>query len=310
MNLFGNLSSISPLPLQDGIREFVQIYMPARNYALRTRKEYEDDMRDLAAFISEKNIASWTVVGLRDLQQYLAELDRRSLRASSRNRKAYAIKTFFGFLTQMGLVRENPAEELIPPTVSRKEPRFLRESEYQALRAQITDTRDIAIVEVFLQTGITITELARLTVRDVQLPHIISQDSDEVGLVTVRRRRQREEVLPINWRAAEALKNWLSERREMLRLVAPIDALFVSRVRKPLTIRAIRNMVKKYTEQAGIFEASVRTLRHTMATHYLAKGGDLKSVQEMLGHQSMQTTAIYLKTARRVKEQMVQKLAL
>ncbi len=77
-----------------------------------------------------------------------------------------------------------------------------------------------------------------------------------------------------------------------------------------VTPRAIRYMVKKYLGRAGIYHASVHTLRHTMATHYVARGGDLKSVQEMLGHESLQTTQIYVGLAKRVQREMVQKLAL
>jgi integrase/recombinase XerC len=311
MDLFQQFQNNKTIGLAEGLDEFVAVYMPARNYAERTRKEYQDDIQDLVEFLVEKGIESWTVIGLRDLQHYLAELDRRQLEASSRNRKAFAIKTFFKFLYQSRYLRDDPAQELIPPAFSRKEPRFLRENEYQALRSQIDNNRDLAIVEVFLQTGINLSELANLTLGDLDLPKQITHDPENVGFIKVRRRQAQQDVLPLNWRACEALQTWLAEREEMLSEdIFITDALFVSRVRKPLTPRAIRNMVKKYVEQAGIYDASVRTLRHTMATHYLAKGGDLKSVQEMLGHESAKTTKVYLDLARKVKSNMVQKLAL
>jgi len=88
------------------------------------------------------------------------------------------------------------------------------------------------------------------------------------------------------------------------------QALFVSKSRRVMTSRAICFLVEKYLDRAGISGASVHTLRHTMATHYLAKGGDLKSVQEMLGHESLETTQIYLGLAKKVQRKMVQELAL
>lgn len=152
------------LSLDDGLLEFAQVYMAARNYSTRTRQEYARDLDDLAAFLRDRNILHWTVVGTRDLQHYLAELDRRQLKPSSRNRKTYAIKTFFRFLRQIGRLKENPAGPLIPPTVPEKEPRFLREHEYQALRAQISEPRDLAIVELLLQTGMRISELGSVDI--------------------------------------------------------------------------------------------------------------------------------------------------
>jgi site-specific recombinase XerD len=240
----------------------------------------------------------------------MADLDRRHLEPSSRNRKTYAIKTFFHFLHQAGYIRSNPASELIPPTIPQKERRFLREDEYQALLAQAHASRDRAILEVFLQTGLRLSELTHLTIGDLELPRRITKDPENVGFLKVRRKRGKEVLLPLNWKACEALSGWLVEREQWVGRESTEQALFVSRFRKMMTSRAIRFLVEKYMERANIHGASVHTLRHTMATHYLAKGGDLKSVQEMLGHESLETTQIYLGLAKKVQRKMVQDLAL
>ena len=99
-------------------------------------------------------------------------------RLSNRNRKAYAIKTFFGFLEQAGFIRTNPASALIPPTIPQKERRFLREEEYQSLLAQAHTSRDRAILEVFLQTGLRLSGLTHLMVNDVELPRRITKDPE------------------------------------------------------------------------------------------------------------------------------------
>jgi len=99
------------------LAHFKAVYMPARNYSNRTREEYESDLTDLISFLSTRNLATWQVVGLRDLQSYLADLDRRGLSPASRNRKTHSIKTFFAFLAQSGYLRKNVAAELIPPTI-------------------------------------------------------------------------------------------------------------------------------------------------------------------------------------------------
>jgi integrase/recombinase XerD len=298
------------LDLEAGLAQFAQVYMPARNFAARTREEYQSDLEDLATFLKDRKILSWSVVGLRDLQHFMADLDRRHLQPSSRNRKTYAIKTFFGFLHQAGYIRANPAGELIPPTIPQKERRFLREEEYQALLAQAHASRDRAILEVFLQTGLRLSELTHLCVSDLDLPRRITKDPENVGFLKVRRKRGKEVLLPLNWKVCEALSAWLTEREQWIGRESTEQALFVSKFRKVMTTRAIRFLVEKYLERAGISGASVHTLRHTMATHYLAKGGDLKSVQEMLGHESLETTQIYLGLAKKMQRRMVQELAL
>ena len=155
------------LGLKEGLDEFVTVYMPARNFSKRTRQEYQSDLEDLVEFLENEGIKNWNVVSLRDLQRYQAELDYRGLAPSSRNRKTYTIKTFFNYLYQADHLREDPLKRLIPPHVPRKEPRFLRQEEYQALRAQIGNARDRAIIEVFLQTGIEVSELVGLTLNDL-----------------------------------------------------------------------------------------------------------------------------------------------
>ena len=284
--------------------------MPARNFSIRTRQEYQSDLEDLAAFLKNRQILSWSVVGLRDLQHFMAELDRKHLAPSSRNRKTYAIKTFFGFLHQSGYLRTNPAGELIPPAIPQKERRFLREEEYQALLAGAHESRDRAILEVFLQTGLRLTELTQLSMSDLELPRRITKDPENVGFLKVRRKRGKEVLLPLNWKACEALAARVAERSQTVGRDSTEQALFISKFKKAMTPRAIRFLVEKYMDRADIEGASVHTLRHTMATHYLAKGGDLKSVQEMLGHESLETTQIYLGLAKKVQRRMVQELAL
>ena len=120
-------------------------------------------------------------MGRKDLQPYLADLDRRGLAPAFRNRKTYAIKTCFGFLQQAGFMRTNPASGLIPPTIPQKERRFLREEEYQALLAQTHASRDRAILEVFLQTGLRLSELTHLTVSDLSCPGALPKTRRMLG---------------------------------------------------------------------------------------------------------------------------------
>jgi site-specific recombinase XerD len=242
----------------------------------------------------------------------LADLDRQKAKPSTRKRKTYSIKAFFSFLAQNGYVsKPHVASELIPPKVPKEERRFLSEDEYNALLAQITSPRDRAIVTMFLQVGLRLEELAGLNVYALQLPKRISKSLDDVGMVKVYRKGSNIEYLPLNWKVCQALNVWLKERERLVkRKGLTAETLFLNKYGEPLSGRSIQRMVEKYLKQANIKNASVHSLRHTMATHYLAKGGDIRSVQNMLGHASLETTQIYAGLAKKVQKKMVQDFAL
>lgn len=305
------MNQLSPLSLGTGLVQFRFLYMPSRNLAKKTQEEYARDIEDLIGFLRSRGLEEWGQVGLANLQAYMVYLEGQALKITTRNRKAYAIKTFFKYLAGGGYVIDNAAESLIPPRIPKQEPRFLRTEEYTALLDQITDTRDKAIVMLFLQAGLLLSELAKLEMDDVQLPDQVAKDAEHVGVIKVERKDSSEEYLPINWKACEALTAWFVERRNKLRQkTTSTQTVFVNKFGEPISTRSIQRMIKKYLEQAGIEDASVHTLRHTMATHYVAKGGEIEDIKDMLGHANLGTTQVYLELAKKAQRQMVQEFAL
>jgi len=295
-----------PLTLTDAIHLFTTIAMPARNLAARTRTEYVADLQALAAHLSARGTTRLADVTLADLHAYQAEMERQGLGPASRRRKTYAVKTFFKFLHQHGATADDPAARLKPPRVPKREPRYLSEVEYQSLlRGCQHRPRDAAMIELFLQTGMRLSEVARLTVSSVELPPRPSPDPDNVGFAHVTRKGGRRDTIPLNYKACRALKTWLAVRPE-----TEHDALFVSKFRTPMSKRAIQAAVATYLKGAGIDGASVHTLRHTMATHHVARGTDLKTIQETLGHADLATTVIYVQLAKRAQRRALQEHAL
>lgn len=292
--------------LEQAIAAFAAVGMPAKNLAVRTRREYANDLRFLAAFLAERGITRLDQIGLRELEQYQAELDRRGLKGSSRNRKTHAIKSLFRFLQDHEVIANNVAARLIPPKPNKKEPRFLTTEEYQRLlRTCSHNARDAAIVEVFLQTGMRLSELARLTVADIELPKRITKDPDNTGSAEVQRKGGRIERVPLNFKACQAIASYLKVRPKV-----DEAGLFISKFSRPMSARAIEYMVTKYLKEARITGASVHTLRHTMATHHVAQGTDLKTVQETLGHASLATTSMYVSLAKKAQKKALQEHAL
>src|SRR5947209_2655852 len=151
--------------VRQGLALFETVGMPARKLSERTRIEYTNDLTDLATFLESRGVTRLDQVSLQHLEAYQAELDRRSYKASTCERKTYAIKALFAFLERHGIIQENVATRLIPPPLTKREPRFLSKDEYQRLlRACSHHPRDAAIIETFLQTGMRLSELARLTI--------------------------------------------------------------------------------------------------------------------------------------------------
>ena len=240
------------------------------------------------------------------LQGFLAHLDERGLSGVTRRRKVSSMKALFGFLVDAEWVPHNPTRQLVPPEREYKEPRFLTSQEYRALlRACAHETRDAAIIELILQTGIRLSEVARLTTDDIELPPRINRDPENTGSIHIRGKGRKERTLPLNYKACRALKAWLGIRPEIEE-----PTLFVTKFREPMGPRAIQNVVEKYLDEAGIPNASVHALRHTFATHHVAKGTDLRSVQEALGHADLKTTSIYVSMAKEAMKRDMQDHAL
>ncbi len=245
--------------MSEALREYELVFMPSRNWAAKTRVNYRNDIADLIEFLEKRGKTDPNRVDLQDLEAYMAELDRRGYTGTTRRRKTSSIKSFFGFLKQYGYITNNVAEGLIPPAREHKEPRVLTTTEYQALlRACSHDIRDAAIIELLLQTGIRLSELARLTLDDIDLPKRVSRDPTNTGTLFVHGKGRRERTITLNYKACKAIKAWLKIRPNV-----DSNSLFVSKFLEPMSPRAYEYIVKKYLQEAGIKGASVHTLRHT-----------------------------------------------
>ncbi len=289
------------------LEDYKATHMASRNMAHRTRVEYGRDLQDLVRFLTDScHLNEPNSVELKHLELYMAELDRRGLSGSSRRRKAAAIRSLFGFLEGHGYTVFNVATRLRPPGREEREPRVLTEAEYERLQdACRFNTRDQAIIELFLQTGMRLSELSRLTMTDLSLPAKIGKEKEGAGSVRVFGKGRRERTVTLNWKAARALRSYLSQRGDVFD-----DTVFVSKFGQPMGPRAIQDVVKKYLREAGIENASAHTLRHTFGTHQVRKGTNLRVVQEAMGHSDLKTTSLYIHLARDQMDEQLQANAL
>lgn len=293
--------------LADAVQLYETEFLAARNLAFRSRREYLNDLKDLLMYLtSVAGVFDPGQASRRHLDGYLAELDRRGFSGSTRRRKVASIRSFFSFLQETGILQVSPALKLIPPARERMQPRVLSEAEYKRLLEVVRgEIRDQTIIELLLQTGLRLSEVARLHVNHVSLPIKISKEPGYVGSVTVLGKGRKQRSVTLNYKACRAIKNYLSIRGD-----EEDTHLFLTKFKKGIGPRGIEKLVEKYLKEARITNASVHTLRHTFATHTIKRGTKLEVVRRALGHESLETTSIYVHLAREMMDKELQENAL
>ncbi len=271
---------MATVDLKSAHSQFVE-YLSSRRRARATIVAYGKDIEQLTQFLSNLGKKSIAEVTRDELEAFLKKLGSDNYTPKSVSRKINSIKTFFRFLKANALVKSDPTIEIEHPKYEVKPPRILSKLEYRALRdACRGDIRTYAIVELFLQTGIRIGELANLStedIKDIEL-HIASQEGHE------------ERMVPLNKAGKEAITHYLEIRGKN----SPNSALFITKTGKPLLIRNIRTAIDRYFRIAGIDGAKVNDLRHTFIAHHLMAGTPITTLSKLVGHKRLSTTEKYL----------------
>ncbi len=268
------------LDLKSAHTQFTQ-YLESRRRARATIVAYGKDIEQVIAFLANMGKKTINEVTRDELEAFLKKLAVDKYTPKSISRKINSIKTFFRFLKASGAVSMDPAIEIAHPKYEVKPPRILSKIEYRALRdACRGDIRMYAIVELFLQTGIRIGELAALAVPDAKDSelHIAAQEGHA------------ERSVPLNKAAKEALDRYLGTRSAN----AQSKALFITKTGRPLLIRNIRTAIDRYFRIAGIEGAKVNDLRHTFIAHHLMAGTSITTLSKLVGHKRLSTTERYL----------------
>lgn len=282
-----------PIDLKSTKEQFVQ-YLESRRRARATIVAYSKDIEQLTDFLENLGKKAVADVSHDELDAFLKKLDSDNYTPKSVSRKINSIKTFFRFLKASSMVSVDPAIEIEHPKYEVKPPRILTKLEYRALRdACRGDGRTHAIVELFLQTGVRIGELAALTLEDIKENelHVAAQEGHAARNV------------PLNKAAKEALTRYLDARST----TAENKSLFITKTGKALLIRNIRTAIDRYFRVAGIDGAKVNDLRHTFIAHHLMAGTPITTLSKLVGHKRLSTTEKYLEL---VKDKQVENVKL
>lgn len=265
-----------------------------RGLAATTAAAYLSDLDQFAEFAGRRGIGGPDAIDVDSLRDFVYELKASGVAPASIRRKISALRTYFGFLQAEGVADSDPSELLDGPKARRRLPVVLTAGEVSRLveapeGSERLAVRDRAILEMLYGTGVRISELVTLNVRDVDLTE---------QLVLVKGKGSKERIVPFGSMALRAVTSYLHVSRPQLvrgkRGFEAGGALFLNRLGRRLTRKGVWEIVRRYVALAGIDKrVTPHTLRHTFATHLLEGGADIAAVQEMLGHADISTTQIY-----------------
>ncbi|WP_188454398.1 tyrosine recombinase XerC [Virgibacillus oceani] len=272
----------------DAFIEYLQIEKNASPY---TVKYYLNDLETFFAFLKQEGIVNLQEVDTKVVRLFLTTLYDKKLSRRSVSRKISSLRSFYKFMEREEIVQINPFLHLTLPKAKKPIPGFLYMEELEKL-FEISDTtdpigqRNQAILETLYATGMRVSECQGLTLDSIDF---------SIGTMFVKGKGRKERYIPFGRFAEIALETYINEgRKQLFKNTAKTNAVFLNARGGPLTVRGIRLILNKMVEEAAItVHVHPHKLRHTFATHMLNEGADLRTVQELLGHENLSSTQIY-----------------
>lgn len=277
---------------QEALKDFLLYLKIERGLALNSVENYGRDIQKLILFLEENEIKKSPVnISDETIQQFVYEISKK-LNARSQSRIISGLRSFFDYLIFENYRKDNPTTLLETPKIGRKLPDTLSIAEIDNLLGHIDlshpqGERNRAILETLYSCGLRVTELITLQISDLFF---------EEGFIRVIGKGDKQRFVPINIETQKFILIYLNHIRNHIKVQKDFnDTLFLNRRGKQLTRNMIFLIVKELAEKAGIEKkVSPHTFRHSFATHLLENGADLRSIQQMLGHESITTTEIYM----------------
>lgn len=272
------------------IEQFLDYITLERGLSANTRLAYAADLQKFVRFLEGRKVTTLNSVTRKLILNFLLAEREQNLSASSASRLFVAIKVWFRFLQQEGLLAQNVTDAMDAPKLWKVLPETL--SVKEAIRLLETPAgnkpkaiRDRAVLETFYAAGLRVSELCDLKLDDLHF---------DAGYLRCMGKGQKERVVPFSERSAAVLQDYLARVRPLYARDPANRAFFLARQGRKLSRKTVWQMVKRYAHQAGIVKPiSPHTLRHSFATHLLHNGAPLRVIQEMLGHADIATTQIY-----------------
>lgn len=279
---------------------FVTYLTEERKSAPNTARAYIRDMEHFELFLKQRGVYDFSQATNADVVAYLIELKTQERSKSTVNRKLASIRTYYNFMQKKMGLAQSPTENIKSPKIEKKKIEFLEIEQIETLMTMPDESnkgmRDRAILELLYATGIRASEVIDMMMDDVNL---------RMGFLTCTGEHIRARIIPIGRLAREAVERYVNSSRNVLTRNNPGERhLFVNHHGKPITRQGLWKILKEYGEKAG-FEISLtpQVLRNSFAVHMLQNGADVKSLQELMGHEDISATQVYLAfTKNRIKD--------
>lgn len=286
--------------MDDYRKEYLEYLKREKKMAANSCEAYHRDIKEFVAFVIGRNITDMTMVTNTDVVAYLHYLKQAGRSPSTVNRKVASIRGYFRFLINTNRMIEDPTDNIKSPKIERKEVEYLTMKEIDQLLSCPDDSnkgiRDRAMLEMLYATGIRVSELIAVDLEDINL---------RMGFVTCDSNSSKARIVPLGRPARAALEDYVYDVREKLTGKGSREkALFVNQNGHRITRQGLWKILRDYGKQAGLeHRLTPHTLRNSFAVHMLQNGADLKSLQELMGHDDITATQVYLSaTKSRIKD--------
>ena len=276
----------TPIILKD-IKEYLIYVSQVKNLSKNTALSYERDIKKLYLFLENLNITNYLEIKDETCSAWIGDLYTNNNSPRSIQRHLSSAKGFFRFLKKNSLIDSSPFELVSGPKSSSVLPDVLSPEDVEQLLnfkpSNLIEIRDMAIVEVMYSSGLRVSETVNINISDFE---------ENKTFLKVIGKGAKARLVPIGRFAVNAINNWLIEREKIQNNT---DALFLNSKGGRLSIRSVQLRLKKMATKQGLPPIHPHMLRHSFATHMLESSGDLRTIQELLGHSSLSTTQIYTK---------------
>ena len=269
------------------IKEYLIFISQVKNLSKNTTSAYERDLKKLAKFINDLNLSNYSEINNEICSAWIGNLYSQDNNPRSIQRHLSSAKGFFRFLKKNNLIESSPFELVSAPKSPSNLPEVLSPEDVEQLLnfkpSNLIEIRDMAIVELMYSSGLRVSETVNINMGDFE---------EDMTFLRVLGKGAKTRIVPLGRFAVTAIDNWIIEREK---IATKSEALFLNSKGARLSIRSVQLRLKKMATKQGLPPIHPHMLRHSFATHMLESSGDLRTIQELLGHSSLSTTQIYTK---------------